>query len=202
MKKTNKRGELTTQQLVTIIILIISFVVILFLIFRLNLGETTDKEICHNSFVMKAKAKNLAGELDCRTEYLCIVKDGDCQGINPSREIKVDNKEEIIEAIENEINDCWWMIGECELDYGGFWDTGGYHCAICSIIKFGDGIQKQYAEIEINGKSILTSGKYAIFTGMNPGLGEDPCIRAQIINSEDVGDEAKSGCEVFDITKA
>ena len=53
-----KRGELTSQQLVTIIILIISFAVILILIFKLNLGQESDKEICHNSVVMNSKSKN------------------------------------------------------------------------------------------------------------------------------------------------
>ena len=56
MIKMNKKGELTTHQLVGLIILIVSFAVILFLLFRLNLGETTNKEICHNSVIMKGKS--------------------------------------------------------------------------------------------------------------------------------------------------
>jgi len=49
-----KKAELTTQQIVTIIILIISFAVILFFIFRMNFGEIEKKEICHNSVLAKA----------------------------------------------------------------------------------------------------------------------------------------------------
>ena len=53
-RKVNTRAELTTQQIVGLIILIISFVIILYFIFALNLGETTDKEICHNSVALRA----------------------------------------------------------------------------------------------------------------------------------------------------
>ena len=209
MRKINKKGELTTKKLVTIIVLIASFVIILFLLFRLNLGATTDKEICHNSFVLKSKGQGLVGGLDCKTNYLCITGGGKCEEYNPTETIKISLKgedeiikQEITKVIADEIADCWWMIGECELDYGGFWDIQGYHCAVCSIIKFDDTIQAEYSEIEINGKKILTSKKYSVFTGMNPGAGEDPCIDAQIILSSDIGDKDKSGCNVFDITKA
>ena len=48
MKKSNiwkkdKRGGLTTRQIVILTILIVSFIIILFLIFRLGLGEETKK---------------------------------------------------------------------------------------------------------------------------------------------------------------
>ena len=74
----NHKGELTTQQIVTLIILVVSFAVILFLIFRLNLGETTQKEICHNSVLMKAKSLPGTGYLDCKTNYVCISGGGEC----------------------------------------------------------------------------------------------------------------------------
>ena len=237
LKIKNKAGELTTQQLVTIIILIVSFAVLLILLFKLNLGETTDKEICHNSVLMKSKGKGLIGELDCKTNYICISGGGECKDFNPTTTVKVNpkNKSEIIKEIADEMADCWWMFGECKLDYGNFWDLKGYHCAICSIIKFDNKIQENFPEISytefynylnkpkdktqtylkyLYGTSslneleqkfegpILTSEKYAVFTGMNPGAGKDPCIMSQIIKSENIGDKEKSGCDVFDITKA
>lgn len=151
MKKIKtKQGELTTQQIVMLIILIISFVVILFLLFRLNLGGVTDKEICHNSVVMKSKIKGFIGELDCKTNYVCI---GDkCEGINPTETIKINMKkedetvkQEIMKAIADEMTDCWWMFGEGEVKYGGAWLN--YHCAICSIVKFDKKIQTKFNEI-------------------------------------------------------
>lgn len=60
----NRKGELTTQQLVMLIILILSFAVILFFIFRLNLGGTTNKEICHDSVVKKNQVLFLENYLE------------------------------------------------------------------------------------------------------------------------------------------
>jgi len=147
--QSNKRGELTTQQIVMLIILIISFVVILFLLFRLNLGRTTDAEICHNSVVLKSKTEGLVGELDCKTNYVCI---GDkCEGINPTETIKINMKkedetvkQEIMKTIAEEMSDCWWMFGEGEVKYGAWLN---YHCAICSIVKFDKKIQTKFNEI-------------------------------------------------------
>ncbi|HUS49866.1 MAG TPA: hypothetical protein VMV95_04085 [Bacillota bacterium] len=145
----NKRGELTTKQLVTIIILITSFIIILFLLFRLNLGETSDKEICHNSVVLKEKSGVLTGSLDCRTSYLCISGGKNCEEISASSTIKVDhdNKSEIMGVIADEMSDCWWMFGEGEVNYGGGSLATSVHCAICSIVTFDEKIQEQIPEI-------------------------------------------------------
>lgn len=147
MRKINKKGELTTKNLVTIIVLITSFAIILFLLFRLNLGETTDKEICHNSVVLASKGKGILGGLDCKTNYICISGGGKCEGINPTKTVKVDpnNKEEIMKSIADEMADCWWMFGEGKLDY--LKADGKYHCAICSMTKFDNLIQDEVEEI-------------------------------------------------------
>ena len=54
--KKQKRGEITTTQLVTVIVLIASFVILLFLYFRLDLGATTDAEVCRNSVMLLGKS--------------------------------------------------------------------------------------------------------------------------------------------------
>lgn len=145
--KFSKKGELTTQQIVTLIVLIISFAVILFLLFRLDLGEETDKEICHNSVVMQGKTSILGGSLDCNTNYVCISGGDKCKDITPSVTKKIDltksdkdKENQIYKAIAEEMADCWWMFGEGRVDYEGN-DWKGYHCAICSIIKFDEKIQ-------------------------------------------------------------
>jgi hypothetical protein len=148
-KQKSKRGELTTQQIIMLIIVITSFVVILFLLFRLNLGETSNKEICHNSVVLKSTGKGLAGQLDCTTNYLCISGGGECEDINPTITIKVDpnNKEEIMKVIADEMADCWWMFGEGKLDYADFEALKAQTvCAICSIVKFDEKIQEVQGE--------------------------------------------------------
>jgi len=153
MKTKNKKGELTTAQLVTITILIVSFIIILSLIFRLNLGGTTNQEICHNSVVLRDESKILAGPLDCRTNYLCISGGSDCQGISATEKAKVDiseNKDEIMKAIADEMASCWYMFGEDrELNYaGGPGLSGGVDCAICSIVEFDEKIQNELIKID------------------------------------------------------
>lgn len=144
----NRKAELTTKQLVMIIVLIVSFIIILFLLFRLNLGETTNKEVCHNSVVLKGKAGVLAGSLDCRTNYLCISGGKDCEGISATSTIKIDldkegTKNKTMKAIADEMADCWWMFGEGEINYLGISDkdiSGKNTCAICSIVEFDERI--------------------------------------------------------------
>ncbi len=150
----NKKGELTTKQIVSIIILIASFIIILFLLFRLNLGETTAKEICHNSVILKDKSGVLAGNLDCRTNYLCISGGKDCEGFSSTSKIKInlnEPKEEyknlIMKSIADEMSDCWWMFGEGSIKYGGGFASTSVYCAICSIVVFDEKIQEQIPEI-------------------------------------------------------
>ncbi|MBU2503438.1 MAG: hypothetical protein KJ879_00065, partial [Nanoarchaeota archaeon] len=109
----SKRGELTTKQLVTIIILITSFIIVLFLLFQLNLGETSDKEICHNSVTLRAKASVFSGSLDCKTNYLCVSSGGSCEGITETSTAEVDagNKTQVMEALADEMVSCWWQFG-------------------------------------------------------------------------------------------
>lgn len=147
----NSKGELTTQQIVLLIILITSFVVILFFFFRLNLGEETQKEICHNSVILKSKT-SLGGELDCRTNYLCISSDGskECDGISATETVPINSdekeakKKEIMSALANEMSDCWWQFGEEKLDYAGGWDiTQNTACSVCSIVDFDSDILEE-----------------------------------------------------------
>ena len=148
MKKINKKGELTTKQLVIIIVLIVSFIIILFLLYRLNLGETTNKQICHNSVVLKAKSAGLAGPLDCKTNYLCISKGGNCKEITPSSTVKISSKneeeikKEIMKALADEMSDCWWMFGEGEITYANTALVQRTSCSLCSIVEFDETLKE------------------------------------------------------------
>jgi hypothetical protein len=165
----NCKAELTTQQLVTIIILIVSFSVLLFFIFRLNLGgETTNKEICHNSVLMKSRS-SFGNALDCRTNYICISGGGKCEGFSSTHIIKIDMKEtpeeiknQTMKAIVNEMADCWWMFGEGKVNYaGGILDeiNGNKICTLCSIIKFDLGTNKIHTISSNDFKTFLSSNE-------------------------------------------
>lgn len=145
-----KRGEISTKFLVGIIILIVSFTIILALIARLNLGEVTRKQICHNSVVLRSTRKVFSGNLDCSTTYVCISGGEDCEKFSSTVTVKVDpaNKPEVLRAVADELADCWWMFGEGKLDYMGVKvsplpETA---CAVCSIVKFDTKLQETYAE--------------------------------------------------------
>src|SRR3989344_4894498 len=132
----NKRGELTTAQIVVLTVLIVSFAVILIFIFYLNLGETTDEQICHNSVVLSERGGGFIGKLNCKTNEVCISGGDDCSGLTNPVNIKVDasDKDQILEAIAKKMADCWWMFGEGNPNYYESWSGG--HCGICTSLEF------------------------------------------------------------------
>ncbi len=144
----SRKGELTTQQIVTIVIILASFVILLYFLFRINPGETSSKQICYNSIVLSSKGAGLIGSLDCKTNYMCLSGGDSCNDFNPTVTAKVDvaKKEEVLKALADEIADCWWMFGEGKIDYVSS-VAGDSHCAVCSRVKFDKKIQDTIKEI-------------------------------------------------------
>lgn len=153
----NKKGEITTQQVVLLIILIASFAVILFFIFRLNLGKTSDKEICHNS-VLARGSQVVPGEsipLNCKTSYVCITEDNSCEKMSGNFEKKkVSSENEVYEVLANEMADCWWMFGEGELNYVNKELFSQMYCSLCSQIAFDDSMTEIFSDGEIDQKQL------------------------------------------------
>lgn len=151
--KRNKKGELTTTQIVTLIVLIISFIIILFLIFKLNLGSITDAEICKNSVILRGQSKLNPGPLDCKTQYVCISGGKDCEEISETEKIdvKVEDKDEIMKALADKMSECWNTFGEGKINYG---DVSliekKVEYAICSIISFDLSVQEKNMQISYN----------------------------------------------------
>jgi hypothetical protein len=139
----NKKGELSTQQIIMLIILIASFLVILFFLFRLNLGQETDKELCRNSVVTRGSSVIPADSvpLKCSREYVCLSEDGGCEQQSNPVVKKVKSETEIYSELANQMAECWWMFGEGKLDYVGknaFIKEN--YCSICSQIAFDDSL--------------------------------------------------------------
>ncbi len=149
-KRVNKRGELTSRQIVIIVILIISFAVIMLFYFRFDWKSETDKELCYNSVVNRGLipvGKEMTS-LNCKTQQICLTMGGEClDAPSNAKEIKVKNEEEIIKEIANEMYDCWWMMGSGEINYAAGLDYKTVYCAICSNIYFDEEIQKQSSTI-------------------------------------------------------
>jgi len=152
--KKIKKGELTTQQIVILIIAITSFAIILFLLFRLNLGKTTDNEICHDSVVRRGNSILPEGTtpLTCHTSYICITEDGTCEEMTEPEIKKVKTKEEIYQILADEMVDCWWMFGEGKIEYIKKGWTHENYCSICSQLGFDNSIKniKDFEEGQIS----------------------------------------------------
>ena len=133
-----KRGELSTSQIVMIIILIVSFIVILYFFYRLNLGSTSSSEICHNSVILSSKSAGITGGLQCKTDYVCISGGGKCANMNPTITITVDptNISQIMNALATQSANCWYTFGEGKLNYGSKGIFGSSGCALCFIVEF------------------------------------------------------------------
>jgi len=143
--KKSKKGELTTQQIVLLIILIMSFIVILYFLIKLNIGPSGEKEICHNSVVMKGNPVLSKGDvsLNCQRTYVCLTKDGSCETMtNPNIKKVGDNPNETYRVLADEMADCWWMFGEGKVDYVGDKLKENNYCSICSQVAFDDSIKK------------------------------------------------------------
>lgn len=139
----NKKGEITSQQIVILIILIMSFAVILFFLFRLNLGEETQDELCRNSVITRGSSviPTDAVPLNCKRDYVCITEDGSCEDlVNPTLK-KVKTKNEVYDVLANEMADCWWMFGEGKTNYIGNDFVSDLYCSICSQIAFDDSVK-------------------------------------------------------------
>ncbi len=141
MTNKNKRGELTSRQLIIIIILIISFGIIIAFFFMLDLGGEIDKESCRNSVMMRGIFSKIPVvgrgfiSLKCKTQDVCLSMGGDCEE-EVDDTIKVEDKNKLIKEMVNLLADCWWMMGEGKVDYD---DKGS--CAICYKVYFDDEIK-------------------------------------------------------------
>ena len=136
----SKQAELSTQQIVLIIILIASFIVILFFLFRLGIGEESEEQLCRNSVLQKASVFSEA-PLQCYRDYVCITKDGSCEGLIKPEKIKVKSLDEVYGTLANEMADCWGIFGEGKVDYVGTDFTKNNYCSICSQIYFDDSLE-------------------------------------------------------------
>lgn len=152
----NKKGEMTTQQIVILIIAIASFAVILYFLASLGLGENTEDQLCRNSVVQRGNLDRLPGvspdtiPLKCEKSYICLTKDGSCENMYKPEKKKVKTKSEVYEVLAEELANCWWMFGEGKVNYGGEDLTKNLYCSFCSQIAFDDSIKEIFPEGEFS----------------------------------------------------
>jgi len=191
----SRKGELSTQQIIMLIILIASFVVILFFLFRLNLGSESDEDICHNSVVTRGSSviPSESVPLKCSTSYVCITEDGSCEGLNNPEIHKVKTENEVYAVLADEMADCWWMFGAGEIDYVQDDLKQNHYCSICSQILFDDSLE----EIEEFGEGNMSKDSLYDFLAIAE-YSEEQTYAQYIFGTNDMGSLKNSFAEEHD----
>lgn len=139
-----KKAEMTTQQIILLIILIASFIVLVFFLIRLNIGESSEAQLCHDS-VLK-QGSNIPGlsstPIQCYRKYICITRDGSCEKINKPKKFKVKTLNETYKILADEMASCWWSFGEGKVAYVAEELSPGNYCSVCSQISFDNSLSK------------------------------------------------------------
>jgi len=154
INKKKKNAEITTQQIVLLIVLIASFAVILFFILRLNLGKTSESEVCHNSVITRGTGvlptKDVV-PLNCKTSYVCLTRDGSCEQMTSPQIEKIKTQEQVYNTLATQMADCWWMFGEGKVNYlSKDLLNSNLYCSICSQIAFDDSLKNLFPNGEID----------------------------------------------------
>jgi len=151
--RLNKKGEMTSKQLITVIILIVSFGVILFFWSMFNWQGDINRETCQTSVVLRASAtfkdfqfrENIP--LKCQTDRICF-KNGlfskgcDIQGENV-RNVGVGSKDELLDFISEDIYSWYKTLGEGKVNFMERGLTTQKYCFINSIYSLDENTKKQ-----------------------------------------------------------
>ncbi len=164
----DRKGEMTSSQILTLVIAIGGFIVVLiFLAILYDTGKGEDeKELCRLSILTRATAYDaLQGTvpLKCQTGKICISRSGKSdacpeflgeKGVEGVKLESIDakGKEQIEGILARAMYSCWSMTGKGNLDlFGGFWKELGFDsegdvekatCLVCSRVAFADDVPK------------------------------------------------------------
>ena len=160
-----KKGALTSSQLIGLIILVISFVVVLLLWAAINWIPIIDKETCHQSIIFRGSFNvgpiqtSEIVPLKCQTEKICLTHDENCQQFPPPKrgsgvtKVKIskndaDAREEVMETIANAMFDCHSTLGEGKVLFFPNRFYKGTYCLVCSRIVFEKDTLKEISDEE------------------------------------------------------
>jgi len=116
--------------LVMVIVLIISAAILIFFVIKIMQSGMDKREVCRQSVVLRSKS--ILGLEPGRVLPL------NCQTI--VYKVSTQDEEKIKKIMADALYDCWYMMGEGELDFLGEHE-GGKLCVICGIVKFDERIR-------------------------------------------------------------
>lgn len=122
-----KKGELTSFQIVSLVILIISFLVLLGFLFLPDLIGQSEEEVCRISILERATLPKVAqgfAPIKCRTEKICFSLNGeDCLSMRGEEVRKINLPKDFSGAANSiekitaeEMYDCWSITGKGRLN--------------------------------------------------------------------------------------
>lgn len=170
-----KIGEITSGQVVIVLLTIISFVMLVWFLLTYPFSDTVDRETCHQSIVMRSSVNNWLVKtnqivpLKCQTEKMCLSISGEsCEKefLKPNKNNIIYRKtvpgggKETLDRIKDEyakaLYDCHSMVGEGQLSFmpNSFYEKK--YCLICSRIAAGNDL-KNKSRIGGGGESIQIS---------------------------------------------
>lgn len=160
MKKRKNKGEITSSQLVRIILLIVGFGILVFVFASVGWTEEIDREVCHESVILRGTIPDITGtgsknlvQLKCQTRKVCLTDKvfgkGDCEAdfkeekFETVRVSKDKMEEEINRFIARELASCWAMMGRGKIQVFNREVTEEKKCSICSRIAFDKSLKEE-----------------------------------------------------------
>ena len=172
----SKRGEITSEQLISLVLVAVGFIIVLAFFTQLGTKDYTSDQLCKFSVLSRATAdevKTGAGSflpLQCTTNKICIVagKDGKCPQFAGEKDVSyvylpsfADGKDASFTQAANEISrvnaetlyNCWNNMGQGKLDLFnsvpasvGFAPGDKSTCVICTRVVLADDVIDEVIE--------------------------------------------------------
>ncbi len=156
MNKKEKKGTISVDFLIAMILLILGFAVLVVFLFNIGGTGALDRTVCAQSVTFRATLPGIvqtAIPLKCQTNKICITSGlvgGNCDAFKGEKGINtvkvksgVAGEEQIAQIYAREIYDCWDMMGQGKLSlfYDGVVNSVGYgttypSCVICTRLAF------------------------------------------------------------------
>lgn len=182
--------------IITVVLLVIGFVILLYVFLQLGLFGASDKNICHQSVILRGTTPAFAGlksyaPLSCKTEKVCVTSKligGEClefAGEPGVTTVRVSSKTELEKYLTQNFFDCWSMMGEGKVSVFAQWLAEEYgfgkvypSCVVCSRIAFdsasleSSGIKASEVDVEKYMQTHYMPGKtitYSDYLGGNGG---------------------------------
>jgi hypothetical protein len=145
-KKTGKKAEISTSTIITVIILVVSFVIILFLWYQINWKGEITKETCHTSVILRAAASVKKIEFrdsipfECKAEKICFVSGSSskgCESLGKTyQRVTVKSRDEILDALAENVYSWHTTLGEGKVNYMEAGFLANKYCSINSVLSF------------------------------------------------------------------